>query len=336
MRRTVRGFSGLAAGLMLMAGGARADLVAGTLYFTYFSGGANVNDVAYNYDSSTHSFSLGAVNNLAGTNGADGIIFAPNGNLLVGGQCSGNVYEVNPGNGNVVGSGNTLGGCSYHLALDPSGGKVYTSDFGGELKVMPLPLTNATTVTVNGGDQGVTGLAFTPGGSAYYVNGSPNGHGNVGHIDPTTGATIRLFTGLTPAHGMVFDSYTKLMTLFGDGFDATFNPLAGSDAGIVSSLKQSQQVTCDFDQGAVDGKGHALVAGCNQITFIDYSISGDITHPDYATSIGGFSNIDDVAPLSGLGSNNPPGGSLPEPMSLALAGLALSAALGVTGKARRR
>ena len=83
----------------------------------------------------------------------------------------------------------------------------------------------------------------------------------------------------------------------------------------------------DFDQGAVDGFGHALVAGSNSITFIDYHLSGDITHPDFTTSIGGFGAIDDVAPLTGPGSN-----PTPEPGTLLL----LAAGIAGLAAARRK
>lgn len=309
---------------------AHADLISGELFYTLFSGGQNVNKVAYSYDEAAHAFVLGAAQNVASTNGADGIIFAPNGNLLIGGQGSGNVYELNPTTGALIHTQNT-GAASYHLALDPTGTKVFTSDFGGALKTLSMPIGSGVTSTgVSGGDGGVTGVAFNAGGAGFYVNGSPNGHGNVGKINVATGSTTRLFSGVEAAHGMVYDRFTGLMTMFGDGDVATFDADAANDALIIGSLKQTtgQKFTCDFDQGAVDGKGHALVAGCSQITFIDYHLSGDITHPDYYTSVGGFGGIDDVAPLSGLGSNR-----APEPGSLMLVGLALA---GVAATAKRR
>jgi len=79
----------------------------------------------------------------------------------------------------------------------------------------------------------------------------------------------------------------------------------------------------------VDGHGHALVAGCGEITFIDYSVTGDITDiaHNFHVSIGGFNGIDDVAPLAGVGSQ-----PTPEPASLAV----LATSLLGFGLARRR
>ncbi|MEW9898523.1 PEP-CTERM sorting domain-containing protein [Chitinivorax sp. PXF-14] len=296
----------------------QATVFSGTLYYTNYNGGNNVNSVSYSYDDVANNAALGSANNIAALPGADGIIFAPNGNLLIGGAGTGFVYEVTTA-GALVGSGASQG-ASYHLALDPSGNKVWTSNFGGALVDVPIaPLAAGTLHGLSGSDTGLTQVAFTPGGNVFYVNGSPNGFGNVGLLNMTTFATTRLYTSLLPAHGMIYDPYTSLITLFGDGAVGTIDATTGG------GLKTRSGINCDFDQGAVDGQGHALIAGCNSITFIDYRSSGDITDPTNPTYIfGGFGAIDDVAPLTGLGSNPTPTG-LPEPSTMLLAALGLLA-----------
>lgn len=303
--QTIRGLMMTGAATLALVSGAQATVFDGTLFYTNFTGGPNVNKIDYSYDDTTNAFSLTNQANVASTNGADGIIFAPNGNLLIGGQGSGNVYEVSPTTGAVLDTQAT-GAASYHLTL--RAGTIYTSDFGGALKTLDFPMTTTTTTTITGDDNGVTQIAFNAIGASYYVNGNPNGGGNIGTIDLATGVTTRLFSSVESAHGMIYDPFTNLITLFGAGKTGTLD-----SAGV---LKQAaSDFTCDFDQGAVDGKGHALVAGCSSITFIDYSLSGDITAPDFFTVVTGFGGIDDVAPLVGEGSQT---GTVPEPTTLGL------------------
>lgn len=305
---------------LIGVGPASATLFEGTLYYTLFTGGANIWKVDYSYDDSTNTFGLSSNTNIASTAGADGIIFGTNGNLLIGGQSSGNVYEVKPSDGTVVNTQAT-GTDSYHLALDPNGAKVYSSTFGGRLNTLSVPIGSGSTFTdITGDDLGLTQIAFGTGGNVFYVNGGPNGFGNVGLIDLSTGITDRLYTGVEAAHGLIYDPFTGLMTMFGAGKTGTFSAADGSGL-----LVSASDFACDFDQGSVDGKGHALVAGCGGITFLDYSLSLDITDPDYFTTIFGFSGIDDVAPLVGVGA--PPGQGVPVPGTVLLVGAGLAAML---------
>ncbi len=320
MQKTLKIASVLCAILSLTAFAA-ADTFSGTLYYTNFQGaGPNVNSVNYTFNSNTNVATLSGQTGIATVNGADGIIFNTNGNLLVGGQGNPEVHELKT-DGTFVADHSTGGSQTYHLTLDPNGQTVYTSAFEGPL--VKVSLNGGGTVIQNptGSDTGVTQLAFAPDGTAIYVNGNPNGFGNIGFYDLASGATTRLYSSVTPAHGVVYDPFTGKFTFFGDGFTGTMNTngtgLATHGTGV-----------CDFDQGAVDGQGHALVAGCNGITFISYAISGDINNPDYIQFFGGFNNIDDVAPLVGAGSQNP----TPEPGTLVLMGSGLLTAAGTFRK----
>jgi hypothetical protein len=105
--------------------------------------------------------------------------------------------------------------------------------------------------------------------------------------------------------------------MFGGGAVATLDPNAGTNPAIKTSLKQFDVPgVSDFDQGSVDGFGHAFIAGSGAITFIDYSKTGDITSSQNRIIITpGFGAIDDVAPLVGLGA---PPSATPAPGGLTL------------------
>ena len=296
------GLAALLSSASFLCMGAQATEFDGVAFFTDFSNGT-VHSVAYSYNDVSHVFTTGTPQLIATLPGADGIIFAPNGNLLVGGQNTNKVFDVNPNNGTFTSASSST--ASFHLSLAPDGQSVYTSNFGGPLINIPLVnfgTNNAPIVTnVTGGDTGVTQVAFTP-GSTFYVNGQPNGNGNVGTINVGTGATTRLAGPVLAAHGMIVDPSSGLIDLFGAGNVATINPTTNA----VSNSVHFANAPPDFDQGAPDGLGHALVAGSGGLTWIDYEGTSILT-PNFVTFVGGFGNIDDIAPLSGIGSNPVPG-----------------------------
>lgn len=309
---------------LALAGTAQAEIWSGTAYFTYFTN-QQVADVTYSYNDVTHVFSVGAPTELAALPGADGLLFAPGGKtILVGGQGP-NVYSVPITGGSFV-TNPIPGPGSYHLALN--GTTVYTSGPYGQSSA-PLikatvqadgTLTGVTSMAVTGADTQVTQLAFAD-GKVFYDNSQPNCCGNVGTIDLATGVTTRFATNETAAHGMVIDPYTGLIDLFGGGYVGTVNPTT-------DAVNQAFINSANFDQGAPDGFGHALIAGSSGITFIDYRASGNILAPDFTTFVGGFSNIDDIAPLAGPGST----GGVPEPATWAM----MILGLGLIGSSIRR
>src|SRR4051794_19615269 len=109
---------GAALALVLASGWeiARAEFVTGDLYYTRFSGEPNVREAAYTYDGAT--FQLGAKTDIASVNGADGLVFDTQGNLIVGGQGN-SVHKINVDTG-AVRTVNAGGTNSFHVSMDPS------------------------------------------------------------------------------------------------------------------------------------------------------------------------------------------------------------------------
>jgi hypothetical protein len=317
------GFKRVALGfavLLLAAPAGRADLFNGTLFYTNFTGGVNVNSVDYSYNSTTQVLTVNNQHGIASLGGADGIIFAPDGDLLVGGQGSGVVFKLHT-DGTGITSRSAAGQANFHLALDPSGTQFYTSNFQGPLITMPLnPFSNGTSHTITGSEGGVTQVAFAPNGNVFYTSSQPNGNGTYGQINLNTFVTTRLSgaSAILPAHGIIYDPFTGLITLFGDGAVGTFDQNG-------ANFKQRTGINADFDQGAVDGQGHAFIAGNGQLTFIDYSATHDITSANNIVRIvGGFSGIDDLAPLVGAGAPPPTTGAPAPPAAVLLASGGLS------------
>lgn len=317
---------------------AYAAIFVGTVHYTHFTGGGpNVLKVGFTYSDTTGTLTYGAITPVATLAGADGILFAPNGNLLVTSNTVPSVYRLNATSGALLQTVATGGTTDFHMAIDPSGTKLYSSDrytrLTGPLDTFAISptgvLSPATTSGITGGDTDVTQLAFDPlSGNVMYTNGGPNAFGSVGLFTfGGTNTTAQLIApGVVPAaHGIIYDPLTTQMTMFGGGEVATLNAHAGSSALITASLKEFDVPGVgDFDQGAVDGFGHAFIAGDGKITFIDYSTTGDITSPLNTIIIRtddglgtGFGAIDDIAPLVGLGGSS----GVPEPSSLAVFGI---------------
>jgi hypothetical protein len=313
-----------------------ADPVSGTLFYTTFSGGVNVHRVDFNYNGT--SFTLSSNIGIASTNGADGLLFAPDGNLLVAGQGR-NLTEVTTG-GTFVRAVDP-GGPSFHLALtSPSpAALVYNMGNGGcgSNCISAVTLSggalssNGVAYTLTGSNTtnlDVRGVIFDPVNGTWYYGTAPDGgvgdFGTVVFNNTSHTATLtRLQTGLA-AHGLSFDPFT------GDVIVNSANTIQQLDAA--GNVLSTVTGPGPFDQAAVDGRGHLFVASNSGfLQFVDY----DATHligaaGNFAAAPFLASSLDDIAPLSGAGSQQ-----VPEPSTLLLLGASLSG-LGSIAWRRRR
>ena len=314
-----------------------ADSTNGDIFYSTFSGNDRVFKRSYTFDGTTTlTYGLESVISTivpGGLSGADGLVFDPTNTsfLIVGGQ-DGHFNRVNVGTGVATQSTDFFplsGATIYHLAIDPSGTSVWGAGIPGS-PIVNLSLTpfnsGSSTLPISGAVSAITGLAFDGAGTAYYTSSVPAGGSDFGTISLITGVTTPILGAGSAAHGLIFDSFTGNLILTGDSEVKQFDPVGGTFVSTLS-LPGNQ-----FDQGTTDGKGHLFVASNDgHMLFVDYHTSklvGDASNFVNLDTTTFPDTLDDVAPLSGPGSQNP----VPEPTSLLLFGLG---GLGV-GLVRRR
>jgi hypothetical protein len=298
---------------------ARADATQGILYYTTWNGGKNVWAVSYNYDG-VATFSLTNNTNIASTAGADGILIAPNGNLIVSGQNAQNptpqLHEITIGgapvnNVNAGTAGTSMG--SYHLTLNDfksntatlyntwnGPGTGPTSISGTTLLAGGLSANGVNYISIAAGFSGSTdvrGLAFDPNNKTWYYGTSADGSivGDFGRVvfndTVHTAVLIPLLIGVA-AHGLLFDPFTNDV-IFNSG--TTINQFDPTTNTIVSSISFPGAI---FDQSATDGNGHLFSADNNgHLAFIDYDATGKIGAGTNFTAFPFLaSTLDDITP----------------------------------------
>ncbi len=310
-----------------------ATSMSGTLYYTRFvtsgwpcpvkiSGAAfcggdpsNVGTVSFSY--AHGQLALGTPTDLATVPAADGIAFSPQHTLLVGGQFTGDVFDVNPTSGTYtkVAAGTST---AYMVGLSPDGmtayiGSVGSGDVIGVLNLSTNPPTEETPITASGP---VDSIVFAD-GQVFYSSGNPNGSGTVGTINLSTGqeTPIPALTDLPGIHGMVYDSYSGDLITSGAGSQGGYgeilqiNPvtetvvgslsvnLAATDSSVSGSFPGAAGGYFDvYDLPWADGSGQIFVsANDGQMTFVDYAATGNIQNSaDIVQTVPVVSWLDDV------------------------------------------
>lgn len=270
-------------------------------------GTANVGSVAFSYSGGT--FSIGTPQAVSTVPAADGIAYTPSDSLVVGGQFTGNLYNVDATNGSyqTVPAGTHA---AFMIGISPDGNTGYIGSVGDgandQIGVVNLNTMQAEApIKVTGPDQNVDSIAFDN-GVAYYTSSLPDNLGDFGSINLQTGVETQLLSGVPYAHGMVFDPWSGDLILTGtasvNGQNvsqiAQLNPAASGPLAPVSvrTVDLGNGYYDTFDLPWVDGQGHLFAAANDgKMVFLDYAASGQVgAASDYATTVTVASNLDDV------------------------------------------
>ncbi|MGE3174910.1 MAG: hypothetical protein AB7O97_19945 [Planctomycetota bacterium] len=296
---SVRWLTGASAGalfLLLSGPEVAAQTLVKTLTYTRWAESPNVKQCVLTYNAGAGTLAIVSTSTITHTLGADGILFAPDGDLIVGGQGDRtHKVQVSTGSFTTVNAG---GAQSYHVMLDPSGTKVWTAGNLGPLASVPLyPFANGTQHPLTGDDTQVTHISFVN-GEAFYTASTPLGTGHFGVIDLETFTTTRIYSNVLWAHGMAYDCYTGDLVVFGGSYVAQIDP---STRALVSTLDASA-LNLLLDQGTSDGEGHLYIASnTGYMLFVDMTLTGIVGTPDFVDAVFLDTFLDDIAPDCGLG-----------------------------------
>lgn len=308
-----------------------AGTASGTLFYTTYEvnngGGQGVGKINYNYTGSAFSFSGDTTINST-IAGADGLVFTSDNKLAIGeGNGGPNVIKMDPTTGAVLATKSVVPGNSFHMMVAPDGsiwtsGETFSPTTGGNPVQFNSTLTSAGVArSISGAETQIDSMAWATSDAtkAFYVSGPPAGGGNFGTIDLTTGVTTRLLTGIAAASGLVWDPFTG--TFFACGANHITQI---STAGVILSDFTVPILFgySAFDTITVDGQGHLFAANNDgNMEFIDFAATGRLNTATFSQYTFLHTQLDDVAPVSGPGSTNPP--TTPETLGFATTALVL-------------
>jgi DNA-binding beta-propeller fold protein YncE len=260
--------------------------------------------------------STNTITQLLNTNGVavDSLIFAPGDDIVF---SEPNVHRIGIFNTVTQDVQYVYGFVEPHdLALDPSGTSVLVSDDGDQyIKRLDLTSQYPVPVILGGWMNDIDGITYDNAGRLFVVQ---SWNGRVMQIDPNDGHVIKSLQCTTcrtggsgpELDGITFDPVTGDLWVSG----IWWNGIWEFDTTLTTSTLHAQNRTPFPDGIEADGAGNIFVASRGQDRIYEYNIASGTT-----TALTAVNRIDDLAPLTGLGSQGGPNPStaVPEPGSLA-------------------
>ncbi|HMV67186.1 MAG TPA: PPC domain-containing protein, partial [Myxococcota bacterium] len=264
-------------------------------YTRWASTGVDVKRTTWEEDAG--GFHVGLRYPIGDAGGAGGLLFAPDGDLVVAEYNGDALRKIDPRTGQVITMLSDATGL-YRAVLDPSGTRAWATGIQGSLVEFPLaPFGPGVRRAVTGDDTALTHLAFGKDGRAFYVQGARDQTGWLGSINLASRTTTRMVF-LRGAYSLAWDPYSEALVAFGNDTVTQVDP----DTGAI--LSERSLPTGIMREGAVDGEGRAFIIDDNgDLWMLDYRATGRVGSP---TSIADHDYLDPyiwgVGPMSWLGS----------------------------------
>lgn len=307
-----------------------ADSGTGNFFFTTYMpdfnatgtlGAANYNvfeaNFSYNvtsYTPPTGSFTINSITGIANLSGADGIVFLPDGNLMVGGQSTQNAFEITTG-GTLVKTVATGTG-SYSLALNSAQTAVFQSWNG----VSQGGSTALAEINLTGGGLSAAGTALavvcaaanptcstdvravtfdTTNGKWYYGTAGDNQTGEFGTVAFNAGCppacTTATLTRLLPAnadfpwdHDVQYDPFTNTILANSGSVIEELDPTTGALVGFRFTPSGGVSELYDNLDTCINAGCAASGAGTGSGIYLTSSNTGDVTFIDDNSGLGPF------------------------------------------------